>query len=131
MKSGKGGKVNLERSVRADQRLDGHIVQGHVEGMGALQLRHWIGKSLEIHIQLPPYFRPLMVSKGSIAVNGVSLTVNRIEDLEDQSVVVSINLIPHTLSQTNLEQGSVGELCNIESDIFARYAQRFWQLGRD
>lgn len=114
-----GSPVNLERAVRADQRLGGHIVQGHVDGTGVLLSRepteHWD----VIRISLPPALARYVVEKGSIAVDGVSLTVAAV-DTES----FSIGLIPTTLEKTTLGNKKTGDSVNLEVDVIAKYVER-------
>jgi riboflavin synthase len=116
---GAGDHVNLERAVRADQRLGGHIVQGHVDGVGTVLARtpseHWE----VVEIGLPPGMAHYLVAKGSIAVDGVSLTV---VDVTDASFTVS--LIPETLTRTTLGTRAPGEQVNLEVDVLAKYVER-------
>ena len=116
---GAGDRVNLERAVRADQRLGGHIVQGHVDGVGTVLARtpseHWE----VVEIGLPPGMARYLVAKGSIAVDGVSLTV---VDVTDTSFTVS--LIPETLTRTTLGTRTPGEQVNLEVDVLAKYVER-------
>ena len=118
-----GNVVNLERAMKADARLDGHIVQGHVEATAeAVAVER--GKRKEEHevllvVKVPCALLPSIVPKGSIAIDGVSLTVASIE--EDR---ITVALIPHTLENTNLGTLKKGDHVNIETDILARYAQK-------
>lgn len=124
-----GSTVNLERSLALGARLDGHLVQGHVEDTGALMGRVQRGDSLEIQVRLPAAFQPLVIVKGSIALDGVSLTINSVVD-QAQAVVIGVNLIPFTLSKTTLGSKPIGAKINIESDILGRYVQRIAELDR-
>jgi riboflavin synthase len=114
-----GSAVNLERAVPADGRMGGHFVQGHVDCTAALVARHLVARDLRLEFELPTRFSPYVAWKGSICVNGVSLTV---ADLTDGSF--SVCLIPHTRSATNLEKLSQGSRVNLEFDILAKYAER-------
>jgi riboflavin synthase len=114
-----GALVNLERPVRADGRLDGHIVQGHVDGVGRLRSLRALGESAEVTIELPPELERYLVRKGSVAVDGISLTV---ADLAPGAFTVA--LIPYTLEHTTLKQAHPGELVNLEADVVAKYVER-------
>jgi len=114
-----GSPINLEQAVRADSRMGGHFVQGHVDCTAALIARELAAHDLRLEFELPTRFSPYVAWKGSICVNGVSLTV---ADLTDASF--SVWLIPHTRTATNLEQLSQGSRVNLEFDILAKYAER-------
>jgi riboflavin synthase len=115
----KGSAVNLEQAVRADGRMGGHFVQGHVDCTAALIARELMARDLRLEFELPTRFSPYVAWKGSICVNGVSLTV---ADLTDASF--SVCLIQYTRSATNLEKLSQGSRVNLEFDILAKYAER-------
>ena len=117
------GPVNLEKALRANDRLGGHLVSGHVDGIG--QVTHFaaVGESWTLRIDAPPALAKFLAYKGSITVNGVSLTVNRIADLAD-GCEVSINLIPHTVENTALGNLQAGSKVNLEIDLIARYVER-------
>ena len=117
-----GDSVNLERSLLADGRIGGHMVQGHVEATSAVLSIREDGMAQYIEIELPEALRPYVLPKGFIAVNGVSLTV--VECLEDR---FSIALIPYTQEHTNLGRLQAGTLLNLETDIMGRYVVRFLQ----
>ncbi|HVW67307.1 MAG TPA: riboflavin synthase [Candidatus Peribacteraceae bacterium] len=114
-----GDTVNLERSMRADGRFEGHIVQGHVEGTGKVTSLKPQASGMEMTIELPDHLLPLVVEKGSIAVDGVSLTVAKLN-----GNMCTIAVIPHTLSMTTLGHKKEGDRVNIETDILARYSLR-------
>lgn len=114
-----GARVNLERPVRADGRLDGHLVQGHVDGTAEVASRVEEGNSHRFRFRVPPAMLRYVVEKGSIAVDGVSLTVAGVGD--DWFEVV---LIPHTLAVTNLGERVPGDRVNLEVDILAKYVER-------
>ena len=115
----RGVKVNLERPMRADGRFDGHVVQGHVDGIGRVRAMNWLGESAEIRIEPPPEFERYLVEKGSVAVDGISLTVYDIRD-----GAFSVALIPYTLEVTNLRDASAGTLVSLEADVIAKYVER-------
>ena len=114
-----GDTVNLERCVRADGRLDGHIVQGHVDGVGEVVGREEDAGTTLLRLALPGGLARYVVAKGSLAVDGVSLTVAAIDGDE-----VTIGLIPETLSRTTLGRRAVGDRVNLEVDVLAKYVER-------
>jgi riboflavin synthase len=111
--------VNLERALRADGRIGGHFVQGHVDCVAAIVALAAKGADFRLEIELPENFRHYVASKGSIAINGISLTVG---DVLPKSFVVWI--IPYTKRHTNLDRATVGDLVNLEFDILAKYVER-------
>lgn len=117
------GPVNLEKALRANDRLGGHLVSGHVDGIGTVTHFAAVGESWELRIAAPRALGRYLAYKGSITVNGVSLTVNRVSDAED-TTEVSINLIPHTLQNTTLGLLATGSHVNLEIDLIARYVER-------
>jgi len=118
-----GAPVNLEKALRADDRLGGHIVSGHVDGVGCVSHFAQVGESWELRIQVPAELAKYLAYKGSLTVNGVSLTVNRVTD-HAQGCEVSINLIPHTVQNTSLGALEPGSGVNLEIDTVARYVER-------
>jgi riboflavin synthase len=122
------GPVNLEKALRAHDRLGGHIVSGHVDGIGHVEFFAPVGESWELRICSPKAMAKFLAYKGSITVNGVSLTVNRVTDLAD-ACEFSINLIPHTLENTTLGTLTVGQAVNLEIDLIARYVERMLTPG--
>ena len=123
------GIVNLEKALRAHDRLGGHIVSGHVDGMGSVTHFARVGESWELRILAPQALGKYLAYKGSITVNGVSLTVNRVTD-QAPGCEVSINLIPHTVENTALGQLAQGSRVNLEIDLIARYVERMLQDSR-
>lgn len=117
------GPVNLEKALRANDRLGGHLVSGHVDGAGTVSKFEQVGESWELLILAPQDLAKYLAYKGSITVNGVSLTVNRVEDLPD-GCQISINLIPHTVNNTALGTLTKGAKVNLEIDQIARYVER-------
>ena len=119
------GSINLEKALRANDRLGGHIVSGHVDGIGHVAYFAEVGESWELRITAPQELGKYMAYKGSITVNGVSLTVNKVRDLPDrQGCEISINIIPHTISNTALGSLKAGSSVNLEIDTVARYIER-------
>ncbi|CAB3765664.1 riboflavin synthase [Burkholderia puraquae] len=117
------GDVNLEKALRAHDRLGGHIVSGHVDGLGTVSRFAPVGESHELRIVAPRELGCYLAYKGSITVNGVSLTVNTIDDRAD-GCEFSINLIPHTVEVTTLRHVKAGDKVNLEVDMIARYVER-------
>lgn len=113
-------KVNLERALRLSDRLGGHLVTGHVDGVGRLLLRHPAGNSTVYQFQVPASLLPYVVAKGSIAVDGISLTVAQVRGESFAAAVV-----PHTEEVTTLKDKPIGAPVNIEADVMAKYVQRF------
>jgi riboflavin synthase len=122
-----GTTLNLEKALRPNDRLGGHIVSGHVDGVGQVALFELVGESWLLQVLAPPLLAKYLAYKGSITVNGVSLTVNRIEDKAD-GCLVFINLIPHTIEHTALGSLKPGSPVNLEIDTVARYVERMLQF---
>jgi len=120
---GAPGPVNLEKALRAHDRLGGHLVSGHVDGIGRVTHFARVGESWELRILAPRELGRYLAYKGSITVNGVSLTVNRISDV-DTGCEASINLIPHTVENTALGHLAADSRVNLEIDLIARYVER-------
>ncbi|MVW73341.1 MULTISPECIES: riboflavin synthase [unclassified Bordetella] len=117
------GEVNLEKSLRVGDQIGGHLVSGHVDGMGEVVSFEPVGESRELVIRVPAHLARFMAYKGSITVNGISLTVNRVIDL-DAGCNISINIIPHTQLVTTLRNVRAGDRVNLEVDTIARYVER-------
>ena len=117
------GDINIETSLRLGDAIGGHLVAGHVDGVGTVRTRRPVGESWELVIIAPRELSRFIAVKGSLAVNGVSLTVNRAADSAD-GCEVSINIIPHTHSMTTLGQLAPGDGVNLEVDLIARYVER-------
>jgi riboflavin synthase len=117
------GAVNLEKALRPQDRLGGHLVSGHVDGVGRVLRMEPVGESWELRILAPRALSKYLATKGSITVNGVSLTVNSIEDTAE-GTELSINLIPHTVQNTALHEVRAGGRVNLEIDLIARYVER-------
>lgn len=123
-----GRRLNLEQSLKLGDELGGHIVSGHVDGIGTIADWRPEGDSTRLTIRAPAGLAPFIASKGSIAVDGVSLTVNELADRPDGSVDFGINLIPHTAEATTLGEMAQGAELNLEIDTVARYLQRLESL---
>ncbi|RTZ39947.1 riboflavin synthase [Candidimonas sp. SYP-B2681] len=117
------GEVNLEHALRMGDSLDGHLVSGHVDGLGEVSRFEPAGESWELRIKVPASLARYLAYKGSVTVNGVSLTVNRVDDSVD-GCEISINLIPHTVKMTTLKDLRSGCRVNLEVDTIARYCER-------
>jgi riboflavin synthase len=117
------GPVNLEKAMRLTDRVGGHLVSGHVDGVGTVVRFEPIAESWLLDIRAPLVLARYLVFKGSVCVNGVSLTINQVTDVPD-GCVISINLIPHTLSATTLKALVPGAGVNLEVDMIARYLDR-------
>ena len=122
---GAPGPVNLEKSLRLADRLDGHLVSGHVDGVGTVIAFAPVGGSTRLEIEAPPALARYIARKGSICVQGTSLTVNRVDGNRFE-----INLIPHTLQVTTLGGLSPGTKVNLEVDMIARYCERMLHAGQ-
>lgn len=114
-----GGHVNLEKALRLSDRLGGHLVSGHVDGVGEVVAFNDTGESWRLVVRAPQELARYIAVKGSITINGVSLTVNRVAGAEFE-----VNLIPHTLDVTTLNELKVGAAVNLEIDLIARYVER-------
>ena len=119
-----GDKVNLERSLAADARLGGHFVTGHVDATGEVLVFEERGKNIYLQVRVPEEFSHYLVDKGSIALDGCSLTV-----CDAQQDLFAVWLIPHTLSLTTLESLEAGDLVNLEFDLLAKYVERISNRG--
>ncbi len=114
-----GSKLNLETALLPTTRLGGHLVSGHVDGVGTIVEQRTEGQSLRVSVEVPKELAKYIAVKGSVCVNGVSLTVNEVS-----SARFTVNLVPHTLQQTTLGENVVGSRVNIEVDLIARYLER-------
>ena len=117
------GEVNLEKALSLSTRLGGHLVSGHVDGLGRVEKFLPVGESWELVLRAPRALAKYLAYKGSVTVNGVSLTVNRVTDVEG-GADFSINLIPHTVAATTLRRLKPGVMVNLEIDLIARYVER-------
>jgi riboflavin synthase len=122
-----GGRLNLERALKVGDELGGHIVTGHVDGIGTVLGLCPEGDSHRVGIEVPPAIAPYIAPKGSITVDGVSLTVNDVRD-QDGKTHFSVNIIPHTWDVTTLGSLAAGRQVNLEIDILARYLGRMQSL---
>ena len=113
------GDVNLEKAMQMTDRLGGHLVSGHVDGIGIVQKFEAVGESHELVVRAPAELKQYIARKGSITIDGVSLTVNNVTDAD-----FSVNLIPHTLAVTTLRRLKPGSRVNLEVDLIARYVER-------
>jgi riboflavin synthase len=120
----RGGTLNLERALKVGDELGGHIVTGHVDGVGEVAAVDPVGDSLKLGLIAGAELAPYVAEKGSIALDGVSLTVNEVAALPGGGVGFGVNIIPHTLAQTNFAGIAAGRRVNIEIDILARYLGR-------
>ena len=120
----KGDQVNLERALRLTDRLGGHIVTGHVDGMGVIIEKRGERDFLQLRIRIPESVSKYVVQKGSIAIDGISLTVN-----ECQGEEIQMTLIPYTLEKTTLMGKKVGDRVNVETDILAKYVEKLMNPG--
>ena len=118
-----GAPVNLELALKASSRLGGHLVSGHVDGVGSMQGREADARSERLVFESPEPLKKFIAAKGSITVEGVSLTVNRVSGRQFE-----VNLIPHTLEQTTLKQLAAGDPVNLEVDLIARYVARLREV---
>jgi riboflavin synthase len=127
------GEVNLEKALTLAERLGGHLVSGHVDGLGTVHSLEPIGESFKLVVDAPQELGKYLAYKGSIVVNGVSLTVNSVEDTESEGAKVcrfSINLIPHTIAVTTLKHLHAGARVNLEIDLIARYVERMLSAAK-
>lgn len=120
---GRGTAVNLERPLRVGDELGGHMVLGHVDGIAQVIGRRPDGDSIRLLIGAPPHLSRFIAPKGSVALDGVSLTINEVD-----GSAFGVNIIPHTLSQTTLSERSPGDMMNLEVDVVARYVARMREI---
>lgn len=125
----KGSLVNLEKSLRFGDRLGGHLVSGHIDGIGTVTAMQDLGASWRLEIEAPAALSKYLARKGSITVNGVSLTVNSVADQPNGNCRVEINIIPHTLQVTSIRGLQSGSKVNLEIDLLARYVERMLNGG--
>ena len=123
-----GGRLNLERALKVGDELGGHIVTGHVDSVGHLVFAQSEGDSIRLVIRAPQALAAALAAKGSITLDGISLTVNSVEDQPDGSVDFGLNIIPHTTAATTLDRLEDGRAFNLEIDVLARYLDRMQAL---
>ncbi len=121
-----GARVNVERALRISDRLDGHLVSGHVDGTGRLEKKETTGNAIVMTFSIPGPISRYMVQKGSVAVDGISLTINRCDHDHFE-----VSIIPHTAKITNLGLKRPGDPVNIETDMIGKYVERFVTAGRE
>ncbi len=121
------GEVNLEKAMRLGDRVDGHLVSGHVDGVGQVESMDKVAESYRLVVRAPRSLSPYLAYKGSVTVNGVSLTINRVEDTA-LDTLIEINLIPHTVEVTTLKSLKPQSYVNLEIDTIARYVERMLAL---
>lgn len=121
-----GDKVNLEKAMLPTTRFGGHIVSGHVDGVGEIVERNTVGRAIEFWVAIPSELSRYIAEKGSVTVDGISLTVN---DLRKNAFKLTI--VPHTSQETTIDQFQVGSKVNLEVDVLARYLERLLQGGRE
>ena len=124
------GEVNLEKAMRLGDRVDGHLVSGHVDGVGQVESMDQIAESWRLVVRAPRKLSPYLAYKGSITVNGVSLTINKVEDTA-LDTLITINLIQHTVEVTTLKHLKPQDNVNLEIDTIARYIERMVSLRDD
>ncbi len=120
-----GRRVNLERALAVGDRLGGHFVQGHVNGIGHIRTMRKRGENYLLEVEIPPPLRKYIILEGSIAIDGISLTIAHLID-----VLVGINIIPHTMENTNLRYKQVGDGVNIEVDLIAKYIENLIRFSK-
>ncbi len=125
-----GARLNLERALKVGDELGGHIVTGHVDGVGHIVASETVGDSWKVTVEAPASLSAYIAAKGSITVDGVSLTVNDIADQANGTAHFLLNIIPHTAHMTTLDTLAVGRQVNLEIDVRARYLKRMEDLRR-
>jgi riboflavin synthase len=120
-----GGRFNLERALRMGDRLGGHLVSGHIDGTGSLQSRTQEGRSWRLFFEIPPELSRYTIEKGSIAMNGISLTINGCSEGH-----FDVNIIPHTGQETTIGGMQVGEAVNIETDLIGKYVEKMFRAWK-
>lgn len=125
-----GDRVNLERCTPAGGRLDGHVVQGHVDAVGTVLARQDHGQWTTFRIGLPAEYAPLTAEKGSIALDGISLTITAVSPADAAGHWVEVGIIPITLRETTMGTRQVGDRINIEVDVLAKYVARLAEFGK-
>ena len=126
-----GAPVNLEKALRLADRLGGNLVSGHVDGVGVVIEFSDLGESWKLEVRAPQALAKYIAGKGSITINGVSLTINQVADIAGTGCQFSVNLIPHTLVMSNLKNLRAGSRVNLEIDLIARYVERMMQAQKE
>jgi len=126
-----GKSVNLEQALTLATRLGGHMVTGHVDGLGTIVSRREDARSVRFKIKAPAELSKYIAAKGSITVDGVSLTVNAIEDAPAGATIFDLNIVPHTVQETVIKDYQVGNTVHLEVDVIARYLERMMQHNND
>ena len=121
-----GARVNLERAMRLSDRLDGHLVSGHLDGVGTITGRQTAGNAIIVSFDVAPELSRYMIPKGSVAVDGISLTINRCH-----RTGFEVSIIPLTAKWTTIGDKGIGAVVNIETDMIGKYVERFLKLGSD
>jgi len=124
-----GRRLNLERALKIGDELGGHIVTGHVDAVGRIVAVEPVGDSVKVTVEAPAELAPHIAPKGSITLDGVSLTVNEVSDQPDGAAHFTLNIIPHTQEMTTLDEAVAGRPVNLEIDILARYLARMQARG--
>jgi len=119
-----GDRLNLERAMRLSDRIDGHLVLGHVDGIGVIKERKKVANAVMVTIGVPEALARYMISKGSIAIDGISLTINACEPKR-----ITVSIIPHTAAKTTIAIKQNGDAVNLETDMIGKYVERFTQAG--
>jgi riboflavin synthase len=122
-----GRRLNLERSLRLGDEVGGHIVTGHVDAVGRIVAMEPVGDSMTVTVEAPAALAPHIAPKGSITLDGVSLTVNEVIDQPDGTAHFTLNIIPHTQAVTTIDEAAAGRPVNLEIDVLARYLARMQQ----
>jgi riboflavin synthase len=123
-KAASGDRVNLERALRLSDRLDGHLVSGHIDGMGRLEGRETLENAIVLSFSAAPELLRYMIVKGSVAVDGISLTINHCDAKQ-----FKVSIIPHTAHMTTVGLKKVGDAVNLETDLIGKYVERFLTFG--
>jgi riboflavin synthase len=119
-----GDRLNLERAMRLSDRIDGHLVLGHVDGIGVIKERKKVANAVMVTIGVPEALARYMIPKGSIAIDGISLTINACEPRR-----ITVSIIPHTAEKTTIGMKQNGDPVNLETDMIGKYVERFTQAG--
>jgi riboflavin synthase len=121
-----GQRVNIERALKLSDRLDGHLVSGHIDGVGSIRQRETAGNAIIVTIEAPELLTKYMINKGSVAVDGISLTINTCD-----AGSFSVSIIPHTAKLTTIGFKNKGDPVNIETDMLGKYVERFMRAGHE